>query len=158
MEDLNSLPSQSFDVITMWHVLEHVHDLHPYMERLKELLSREGYLVIAVPNYTSTDARQYGNYWASYDVPRHLYHFSPQSMKKLLEIHGLQLKEMKPMWFDSYYISLLSNKYRFKKTGLFNAFLWGSISNLNTMLHKDRCSSITYVVQETRDKKQETSF
>lgn len=151
MEELNAFPSRSFDVITLWHVLEHVHDLHPYMERLKDLLAEGGYLLIAVPNYTSTDARQFGNYWAAYDVPRHLYHFSPQSIKKLLEIHGLYLKEMKPMWFDSYYISLLSHKYRFNKQGWFNAILWGTISNMNAALHKDRCSSITYVIRKTRD-------
>src|SRR5688572_15174261 len=96
----------------MWHVLEHVHQLHEYLNRLKELLRAQGTLLIAVPNYTSYDAAAYGKTWAAYDVPRHLYHFSPESMRGLFQKHGLQLKAIKPMWFDSFYVSMLSEKYK----------------------------------------------
>ncbi|HEY9362172.1 MAG TPA: class I SAM-dependent methyltransferase, partial [Chitinophagaceae bacterium] len=79
------LPPASFDAITLWHVLEHVHDLHRYIAQLKILLKPAGKLLIAVPNYTSLDADIYKEFWAAYDVPRHLYHFSPAAMRKLAE-------------------------------------------------------------------------
>jgi 2-polyprenyl-3-methyl-5-hydroxy-6-metoxy-1,4-benzoquinol methylase len=83
-EELFQLAAGSFDAITMWHVLEHVHQLDAYMQQLKALLKADGKLLIAVPNYTSVDARVFGPKWAAYDVPRHLYHFSPASMRHLL--------------------------------------------------------------------------
>ena len=96
-ERIYSLPSQSFDAITLWHVLEHVHDLHEYMDQLKKLLSAKGKLFIAVPNYTSPDQKIYKEFWAAYDVPRHLYHFSPEAMKSLLNTHGVNFEKIKTM-------------------------------------------------------------
>lgn len=90
--ELFTMRTEHFDVITLWHVIEHVHALHPYFEQLKKLLKKSGLLFIAVPNYTSYDAEKYREFWAAYDVPRHLYHFSPASMKKLLQHHGLRIK------------------------------------------------------------------
>lgn len=115
MEDINrffQLQANRYDAITMWHVLEHVHDLKDYIAQLKLLLKENGKLFIAVPNYTSKDAVIYGEQWAAYDVPRHLYHFSPQSMQVLVEKHGLKLLQCKPMWYDSFYVSMLSSKYK----------------------------------------------
>ncbi|HEY8896289.1 MAG TPA: class I SAM-dependent methyltransferase [Niastella sp.] len=135
-----------FDIITMWHVLEHVHLLNEYMDRLKELLRPQGTLFIAVPNYTSYDAKAYKENWAAYDVPRHLYHFSPESMRLLLEKHGLKLKTIKPMWFDSFYVSMLSEKHKTGKESVLKGGMMGSLSNLNTLLHKEQCSSLIYVI------------
>lgn len=136
----------SFDVITMWHVLEHVHLLNEYIERLKELLRPNGLLFIAVPNYTSYDATVYKNYWAAYDVPRHLYHFSPASMRLLLNKHNLQLKTVRPMWFDSFYVSMLSEKYKTGKESVIKGSMIGSLSNINAFFNKERCSSLIYVI------------
>jgi len=136
----------NFDIITMWHVLEHVHLLNEYMYRLKELLRAQGTLFIAVPNYTSLDASKYGENWAAYDVPRHLYHFSPESMRLLVEKHGLTLRTVKPMWFDSFYVSMLSEKYKTGKESVLKGGIMGSISNLNTLFHKEQCSSLIYVI------------
>ncbi len=142
---LFQLPAGSFDVITLWHVLEHVHDLSPYVEQLKKLLKENGRLLIAVPNYTSKDAVIYKEHWAAYDVPRHLYHFSPQSMQVLMEKHGLKILQYKPMWYDSFYISMLSSKYKTGKTKLFSSFFNGFRSNLKAMADVKRCSSVIYV-------------
>lgn len=144
--DLFLLPQNQFDAITMWHVLEHVHRLHEYLDQLKALLKPEGVLLIAVPNYTSYDAAYYGQYWAAYDVPRHLYHFSPESMRRLLQQHDLTVKAIKPMWFDSFYVSLLSEKYKTGKASLVKGFLRGCISNMKAWGQQQKCSSLIYVV------------
>ncbi|MDP4285953.1 MAG: methyltransferase domain-containing protein [Bacteroidota bacterium] len=140
-----SLPEKTFDAITLWHVLEHVHDLHDYIGQLKKLLTHGGKLFIAVPNYTSYDAEIYKEFWAAYDVPRHLYHFSPGSMKILLNQHGLKLEMMKPMWFDSVYVSMLSEQYKTGKSHPVKALFSGLVSNIQTLMDKEKCSSIIYV-------------
>lgn len=147
ISELFQLPAASYDVITMWHVLEHVHALHEYLDQLKKLLKPSGVLLIAVPNYTSFDANLYGQYWAAYDVPRHLYHFSPASMRTLLQQHGLRLQEIKPMWFDSFYVSMLSEKYKTGKASLLKGALNGWRSNRKAG-KGERCSSVIYVVKK----------
>ncbi len=144
-KELFSLPPKTFDAITLWHVLEHVHELHSYVEQLKNLLAGNGKLFLAVPNYTSADAKMYGEFWAAYDVPRHLYHFSPKAMKILLNAHGLQIETMKPMWYDSVYVSLLSEKYKTGKSNAGKAFVNGMLSNFETFLNKTKCSSLIYI-------------
>lgn len=139
------LPPSSFDAITMWHVLEHVHDLRGYMAQLKNLLKENGKLFIAVPNYTSKDAAIYKENWAAWDVPRHLYHFSPRSMKTLLEKHGMEIKEYRPMRFDSFYVSMLSSKYKNGRINLVASFFNGLRSNLAAMGKPGRSSSVIYI-------------
>ncbi len=141
-----NLAEQQFDAITMWHVLEHVHDLQGYMAKLKTLLKEKGRLIIAVPNYTSGDAAVYGQYWAAYDVPRHLYHFSPAAMKGLVEKHGMKLLSCKPMWYDSFYVSMLSSKYKSGSTRLLSAFINGLRSNISAISEVKRCSSVIYII------------
>jgi SAM-dependent methyltransferase len=145
MDQLSSLTADSYDAITLWHVLEHVHDLHPYLERLKALVGKSGRIFIAVPNYTSYDAAVYGPSWAAYDVPRHLYHFSPDAMESLLSRHGLQLQYSHPMWYDSFYISMISEKYRNGKGNLPAAVYRGLISDIKAFVDKAKCSSLIYV-------------
>ncbi len=146
-EQFHNLPEQNFDAITMWHVLEHVHELHTYIDHLKKLLKPQGVLFIAVPNYTCYDAKVYKENWAAYDVPRHLYHFSPASIKKLLAQNGLNILLTKPMWFDSFYVSMLSEKYKTGKNNYISAFVTGFISNLKTALNKEKCSSVIYIIK-----------
>jgi 2-polyprenyl-3-methyl-5-hydroxy-6-metoxy-1,4-benzoquinol methylase len=148
MDHLSSFASESFDAITLWHVLEHVHDLHPYLDRLKTLIKRDGRIFIAVPNYTSYDAVVYQGAWAAYDVPRHLYHFSPDSMEALLDKHDLQLQFSQPMWYDSLYISMLSEKYRNGHGNTLKAVWNGVVSNLKAFVDKSRCSSLIYVISK----------
>ncbi|MGX5819884.1 class I SAM-dependent methyltransferase [Chitinophaga lutea] len=144
IEDLFQLEPAQFDCITMWHVLEHVHDLHGYLDRIHQLLKPGGALLIAVPNYTSTDARIYGRFWAAYDVPRHLYHFSPRSMDLLTHRHGFRIAARHPMVFDAFYVSLLSEKYRSGKDSLVKGGLNGFRSYWKAWRHVEKCSSIVY--------------
>ena len=140
------LEANQFDAITMWHVLEHVHDLLGYLEKFSSILKPNGQLFIAVPNYTSYDAQLYKEYWAAYDVPRHLYHFSPESMEKLASSKGFTVKAFKPMWFDSFYVSMLSEQYKNGKGNLLKAYWNGCISNIKTLFNVKRCSSLIYVL------------
>jgi 2-polyprenyl-3-methyl-5-hydroxy-6-metoxy-1,4-benzoquinol methylase len=148
-DEIYKLPAASYDAITLWHVLEHVHELHEYTEQLKRILKVSGKLFIAVPNYTSYDAKIYKENWAAYDVPRHLYHFSPKSMKLLMEMHGLRVEKKIPMWFDAFYVSMLSEQYKNGNGNLLNAIFTGFLSNVKTLFNKEKCSSIIYIVSKT---------
>lgn len=144
-EKLYSLTPGSFDAITMWHVLEHVHDLHAYINQIKNLLKPGGKIFIAVPNHTCYDEEIYREFWAAYDVPRHLYHFSPASIKELLSLHGLHVEKMKPMWYDSFYVSMLSEKYKTGRSNPLKAFFNGLLSNGQALVNVEKCSSVIYV-------------
>jgi len=155
LHQLQLLPSESlfnvqqkYDVITMWHVLEHVHQLHEYLAKIESLLFPGGTLIIAVPNYTSFDGRHYRQDWAAYDVPRHLYHFSPKAMKRLLSTHGMMIEDHKPMWFDAFYVSMLTEKYKRRFLGLIRAMLTGAISNIPAIFDPRKCSSVIYIVKK----------
>lgn len=133
-----------FNVITLWHVLEHVTDMSETLSFFKHRLAKDGILVIAVPNHISYDAHYYNEHWAAYDVPRHLHHFEKKSMKTLLENNGFLLRETLPMKFDSFYVSMLSEKYKTGATKLIKAFLVGLKSNLKAN-SSDKFSSTIYV-------------
>lgn len=146
VEDLSKVNTQ-VNAITMWHVLEHVHDLNETLARLRSLLTNNGTIFIAVPNHESYDARYYKNFWAGYDVPRHLWHFNKENVKTLLTRHNLKLQAIVPMKFDSYYVSLLSEGYknpgRSSVTRSASAFVRGLISNLRA--GRDNHSSLIYI-------------
>jgi 2-polyprenyl-3-methyl-5-hydroxy-6-metoxy-1,4-benzoquinol methylase len=147
-ENLYQLPANNFDVITLWHVLEHVHELKKYIKQIKLLLKEKGFLFVAVPNYRSLDAEIYKEHWAAYDVPRHLYHFSPNAMKSLMDAEGLKIIEMKPMWFDSFYVSLLSSKYKNGSTNWIGATVAALRSNMKAMRDISKCSSVIYIISK----------
>jgi len=128
--DITSIQGQKFDVITLWHVLEHLPDLDKTITSLKKLLEPKGIIIVAVPNYTAYEEKVFLEYWAAYDVPRHLYHFNKMAMDKLTTKHGLKIEKEYPMWLDSYYISLLSNKHKYGRNKYINSFITGSLSNI----------------------------
>jgi len=147
-EILSSFKNETFEIITMWHVLEHVHLLNETIDWLKERLNEKGYLIIAVPNHESKDAEIYQEHWAAYDVPRHLYHFSQKSIKQLFEQKGFSLKETLPMKFDSFYVSMLSTKYQSGKINYIKAFLDGLKSNLSAGGNNGNYSSLIYIFKK----------
>lgn len=138
------LPDKQFDVITLWHVLEHVTDLQETLAFFKKHLSSSGVLIIAVPNHVSYDAAYYKEYWAAYDVPRHIYHFDISSMSKLMGSAGFDLKKSLPMKYDSFYVSMLSEKHKTGSTNLIKAFWIGLMSNLKAK-DSNHYSSTIYV-------------
>jgi SAM-dependent methyltransferase len=143
-ELIHNFPETRFNAITLWHVLEHVTDLDETLAFFKERLSTEGVLIIAVPNYTSHDARHYKEYWAAYDVPRHLYHFDKNSVSQLLDKFGFELVETKAMMFDSFYVSMLSEKYMTGKINYLSALFNGLRSNLRAKSSANY-SSVIYI-------------
>jgi len=137
-------PKQKFDVITLWHVLEHVPNLDSYIQSLKKLLKPNGVLIIAVPNFLSFDAQYYKSFWAAYDVPRHLWHFAPKAIELLFKKVDLQVVDIWPMIFDSFYISFLSEKN--KKGNIIRASFIGFWSNIKALFSKNY-SSLTYILR-----------
>ncbi len=142
------LGAKSYDAITMWHVLEHVHLLNETFDWVHKHLNPEGNLIIAVPNPESEDAKKFKEFWAAYDVPRHLYHFSKKSMIQLAEAHGFKVARVMPMWFDSYYVSLLSSRYQQGETKVPLSVWEGTVSNWKgrpTRESQPNTSSLIYI-------------
>jgi len=144
---LSELVPQSFDVITMWHVLEHVSDLAKRIEQIKKLLKPDGILIVAVPNPESFDARYYKKYWAAFDLPRHLYHFKKSDISKLFKKVEMEIVKVIPMLFDSFYVSLLSEKYKTGSSKYFRAFIIGLWSNLGAFIRTKNYSSLIYIIK-----------
>jgi 2-polyprenyl-3-methyl-5-hydroxy-6-metoxy-1,4-benzoquinol methylase len=144
---LESLKQRKYEVITLWHVLEHLPSLENQIVNLLSHLEEEGTLIIAVPNFKSFDANYYKEFWAAFDVPRHLWHFSKTAIEKIFSKHGLELVKVKPMLFDSFYVSLLSEKYKTGRQNIFKAFVLGLWSNLSG-LRTNEYSSHIYVLKK----------
>lgn len=142
-----NLPEKSFDIITMWHVLEHVPDIESQIKELNRLLKPTGTLIVAVPNFNSFDAKHYGEFWAAYDVPRHLWHFSNTSIIKLFDKEQISLKKRLPMKLDAFYVSLLSEKYKTNKMNFFKAFFIGLQSNRKARVSQEFSSHI-YILEK----------
>ena len=143
------LDETNFDVITMWHVLEHVYDLDGYMKKIKSLLNDKGIVIIAVPNHKCFDQKFYGKHWAGWDVPLHLWHFDKDSMLKLSNKYGLEISSIHPLYFDSFYVSLLSSKYKHNSSKLVQSFIIGLYSNLIAKFKTGEYSSLIYVLKKS---------
>jgi hypothetical protein len=150
LKSIEELPPLKFEVITLWHVLEHLADLENKINQLKNLLTVNGTLFVAVPNRTSYDAQVYKEKWAAYDVPRHLWHFSIENMEQLMTRSHLSIKEIIPMKLDAYYIGLLSQKYKTGKStfgGALKALSIALSSNLRAR-KTNRYSSLIYIIKK----------
>ena len=150
---LEQLVNPEFDIITMWHVLEHVHLLHERIRKIAEILKPDGTIIIAVPNSDSWDAKYYGKFWAAYDLPRHLYHFSKSSIKIAFENHGLEIVKTIPMKLDAFYISLLSEKYSKGNKNYFKAIINGIRSNNFAKHNEQNYSSLIFVLRRVQNGK-----
>jgi len=150
---LDELSNPEFDIITMWHVLEHVHGLNERMEKINKSLKPEGTLVIAVPNIDSWDANHYRKFWAAYDLPRHLYHFSQTSITLLAKNHGYFVEKIIPLKLDAFYICLMSEKYATGKRNYFKALVNGARSNSFAWRNNKNYSSLIFVLKKGKNEK-----
>lgn len=147
-QHLKELKPETYNVITMWHVLEHVHELKSRIRQIKSLLQPGGYAFIAVPNHASYDAQSYNRFWAAYDLPRHLYHFDIQTITKLFAQEQMTLKKALPMKMDAFYVSMLSEKYKTGKMNYPGAVLTGLKSNLEAGGKAEKYSSVIYIFKK----------
>lgn len=145
-ETLEQLEAGSFDVITLWHVLEHLPNLEEQIVLFKKLLKPNGSMVIAVPNYKSFDAKYFESFWAAYDVPRHLWHFDKKAISNLFNSVDMKLSNILPMKFDAYYVSLLSEKYKSGRMNPIKSFWIGWRSNRKARRSKNY-SSLVYILK-----------
>lgn len=145
-KEIVELDADQYDVITMWHVLEHVVELRERMQQINKLIKKDGILVIAVPNLNSPDSKKYKEKWAALDVPRHLYHFTIQTMESLLRTSGFEVITLHPLKLDSYYVSLLSEKYLKTRFPFPSAFINGFKSN-HAARKKNNYSSMVFVAK-----------
>lgn len=150
VNEMSEIEDHSLDIITMWHVLEHVPNLEHQISELKRMIKPNGTIIIAVPNFNSFDANYYGKYWAAFDVPIHLWHFSKTAIQKLFGKHNLELTKVLPMKFDSFYVSLLSEKYKTGKMNFINAFFIGLKSNRYGSKNSEYSSHI-YILKNAKN-------
>ncbi len=141
--------NEEFDAISMWHVLEHVHELEKYFGHFQKLLKTRGVLAIAVPNYTSYDGQFYKKFWAAYDLPKHLWHFSPRSIKELAEANNFEHIKSYAMPFDPFYIALLSEGHKQSGfLGKLRAACVGLVSFLKGLMNSEKASSVVYIFKK----------
>lgn len=151
IETFYTTGNEEFNCITLWHVLEHIHTLQETLNHIKITLKKNGILIIAVPNPASKDAEYYKEFWAAYDVPRHLYHFTPEALEKLIGSFNFTLLDKKPMLFDSTYVSLLSERYKAKSSKavqIYNALYRGIHSNMHAAIYTGNYSSLIYIFRK----------
>lgn len=150
IESINNvnLEDKSQDIVMMWHVLEHIPNLKETTHRINSLLKDSGKLIIAVPNHKSYDAIHYKESWAAYDVPRHLLHFSKETMTSTLKNAGFKIEEIKPMWLDSFYVSMLSEKIKTGNKNPLKAIAIGLASNLKALLQTKEYSSLIFIAKK----------
>ena len=146
--DLTQFSEEEFDSISMWHVLEHIPNLNETISQFQKILKANGKIIIAVPNYKSWDASYYKEFWAAWDVPIHLWHFSKSTIEKIFENHEFSLRKTKPMIFDSFYVSLLSEEFKIGKKNFIKGFVIGLISNFIGVISKRGHSSTIYVFEK----------
>jgi SAM-dependent methyltransferase len=147
-ENISTIQSYSFDCITLWHVLEHFHDPFRYTSEIVRLLKPGGVCVIALPNNRSFDAEHYGKYWAAYDVPRHLWHFNPETFRLFSEKTGLRVESERTLPLDVFYISVLSEKYEGSGLSFIKGIVTAIMFAFLSVLKKERSSSLIYILRK----------
>lgn len=144
---ISELPSGSFDCITMWHVLEHLHDPSGYAAEIKRLLKPGGLCLSALPNCSSFDAKHYRESWAAYDVPRHLWHFIPETFRIFAEKNGFRITGIRSLPLDVFYISILSEKNKGSHLPFAKGIIKGLLFSLRSVFNKKRSSSLIYFLK-----------
>lgn len=145
---LENYSDHSFDVITLWHVMEHIEGINSLWQTIHRLLKEKGVLIVAVPNPSSYDAQKYQSMWAAYDVPRHLWHFTPSTIQQMGTKYGFLLAEQLPMPFDAFYVSILTEKYKGSYCPFIKGMWTGFIGWLHSLAKKEQSSSMIYVFRK----------
>ena len=144
---LESLPNKAFDIISLWHVLEHLPQTEEVITKIHDLLTSKGVLIVAVPNFSSHDRMHYKHNWAALDVPRHLWHFTPEGLEKMFSSAGFKLLKKSPLWLDVFYISFLSERYKGNNLAFLIGMLKGSYFTFRSLFSK-KYSTISFVFKK----------
>jgi 2-polyprenyl-3-methyl-5-hydroxy-6-metoxy-1,4-benzoquinol methylase len=147
-EQISSLLPNSFDCITLWHVLEHFQHPFRYASEIQRLLKPGGFCIMALPNCSSYDAMHYKEFWAAYDVPRHLWHFTPETFLIFVDKAGFKLVETRSLPLDVFYISALSEKYRGSAIHFLKGMIKGFWFAVLSLFNKEKCSSMIYIIKK----------
>ena len=145
-QNINKIKDKRYDCVTLWHVLEHTKDPLSVLKFVKGVLNEGGWIIVALPNKDSYDNIYYGKTWAGYDVPRHQYHFNPESFKNLISSIGLKTEFTKPLFFDAFYVSVLSEKNSNNLFWFIRGLIIGMWSNIRAFFDKKH-SSIIYIIK-----------
>lgn len=148
---ISTLETNSFDCITLWHVLEHFHDPYKYASEILRLLKPDGICIIAMPNSSSFDAKHYGRFWAAYDAPRHLWHFNPKTFRLFANKTGFNIETIMNLPLDVFYISALSEKYKGSKLSFIKGMAKAKIFAFLSYFKKERSSSVIYILRKSPD-------
>jgi len=148
LNSLSDVSDLSLDIVTLWHVFEHIEEQKEFLDNIHKKLKNKGKLIIAVPNYKSYDACYYKEYWAAYDVPRHIFHFSREGIQNIFSNNKWSLKKIKPLFLDSFYISIISESYKKKYFYIIKGFIRGLISNIKA-IKTGEYSSLIYIIEKS---------
>jgi 2-polyprenyl-3-methyl-5-hydroxy-6-metoxy-1,4-benzoquinol methylase len=141
---------KDFDIITMWHVFEHVYSFNEYFDILHKSLKENGHVFVALPNPNCFEAKHYKNYWNGFDTPRHLWHFTPKTFKQFAEGHGFEMISMKRLPLDPFFNAMVSSSYKSGLKFLPYTFTIGLISFINGLINRDKASSLIYILKKSR--------
>jgi len=146
--EISAFEKESLDCVTLWHVLEHLHDPENYLLKIHTLLKPEGICLVALPNSGSFDAQFYRRFWAAFDVPRHLWHFDPSTFRLLSQKSAFRIENQFVLPFDVFYISLLSEKYYGSKFPFIQGLIRGMWFAFLTLFRRSGSSSIVYILRK----------
>ena len=150
-DGIKNLSKEGFDCITLWHALEHLENLNEYLSEIRRLLKPGGVVLVALPNHRSFDAEHYKQFWAAYDVPRHLWHFDIDNVSRLADKHHFEFSGLSPLPLDSFYVSILSEKNRGSNLAMGKGMLTGLISYIISLMNTERTSSLVYLLRKKTD-------
>jgi 2-polyprenyl-3-methyl-5-hydroxy-6-metoxy-1,4-benzoquinol methylase len=139
---------KDFDIISLWHVFEHVYTFNEYFDLFAKSLKKDGTLILALPNSNSADAQIYKDHWAAYDTPRHLWHFTPATLSRFAEARGFEVVKKYRLPLDPFFNAMVSASYKKGFKFLPISVLKGLYSLIISLFNKDKSSSLIYFLKK----------
>ena len=146
VSDKKEVKSGFYDVISMFHSLEHIYDLDDAFSLISRSLIEKGVLIVSVPNYNAAERPWFKSKWIAYDVPRHVHHFTIESIKKILDKYGFEIIDYRPMYIDTIYNIIMS--YNSRLEVILKAPLLILIMLAKIFIYKSKASSIMLACQK----------
>ena len=145
--DYESLKDGYYNIVTLFHSLEHIHDIDKLFLNINRITKKNAKMIIAVPNITAAEIDFLTNKWAAWDVPRHLYHFNFKTLSKLLNKNGWEVVGSRSMFQDTFFNIYMSLKGNYVKK-IFSCFFLLVYSLINQILFSNKQSSNLVICQK----------